>query len=201
MSNSNFVQAVRELTGFNEEKKIETEEGISVGPLYEKALTKKDVPNPKKRESSSHITSTMVINGEIQSKDVLVVDGIVKGNVTTTSNIEVHNILIGDVIGENCVLGGKGKVKGNIIAKSSLEIGQECVLVGNAKADNMLIQGSMKGNIDASESVRLMSTAYVCGNVSSSKFISELGSKISGEIITKNDCKVLNRNFEFCVED
>lgn len=96
------------------------------------------------------IGSTIVIDGEVSGDEALVVQGTVKGRISTSQSVFVENsgTLEADVDADAVEIGGT--VTGNITAGSRVEIKAEGKMVGDVKSPRLLIaDGALfKGNID-----------------------------------------------------
>ena len=96
------------------------------------------------------IGSSIVIEGEINSSEAIVVQGTVKGKVETNQAMFVENsaVVEADVNAESVEI--SGVVTGNIEAQARVEIKADGKMVGNVKSPRILIaDGALfKGNID-----------------------------------------------------
>lgn len=96
------------------------------------------------------IGTSFVIEGEITSEDNIVVQGTVKGKVSTTKPVFVENsaTLEADVSAESVEI--SGQVTGNISASTRVELKSDAKMVGDVQSPRILIaDGALfKGNID-----------------------------------------------------
>ena len=198
---SNFVQAVRELTGFGQVEEFNDYESVEYSP----ELAEDEIPFDDELETPSvHfeeqnapdfyfdlenkatvITPNMVINGSVDSSDDILVGGTVVGDIKTSANIKVENLVLGNIDALNANV-STGRVKGQIDTKISFNLGAEGVVVGNVNSNDIKISGKLKGNLEAENSIFMTSGSYVEGDVSSDDFSSEVGSRIVGRIFTRH---------------
>ena len=132
----------------------------------------------------TRVTSTMVINGSIESEDNLLIEGKVYGDVTTSADASVSNLIIGNVKAENLVL-DNARIKGNIETGSALNIEDRTIVVGDVKSESIKVGGKIKGNLEIEDSATLTETALVAGDVTAGYVITEAGARIQGNITTK----------------
>lgn len=132
------------------------------------------------RENVSIITESMSVTGNIKSDSLIVLEGKVKGNITTSDNIEtfVSSFVEGDIKANSAMLGGE--VKGNINCESSVSIDINTKITGDVDAYDIKIAGKVVGNVTARNSVSLKENAVVEGNVSCVIVSIEAGAKIDG---------------------
>jgi len=103
--------------------------------------------------------------GEPQGQSInLISEGtIIKGDVTTVSDIRIDGTLIGNLKAQGrLVIGPKGKVEGDI------------------NCNNIEISGYMKGKVTVSELLTFTSTAQIYGDVVTNKLAIEPGSVFTG---------------------
>ena len=100
--------------------------------------------------ANTTIGSSIVIEGEVSSDEAIVVQGTVKGKVSTNQAVFVENAatLEADVAADTVEV--SGVVTGNIDAQSRVEIKADGKMVGDVKSPRILIaDGALfKGSID-----------------------------------------------------
>ena len=100
--------------------------------------------------ANTTIGSSFVIEGEITSEDNIVVQGTVKGKMTTSQPVFVENsaTLEADVNAESIEI--SGSVTGNVSAATRVELKADAKVVGDVQSPRILIaDGALfKGNID-----------------------------------------------------
>lgn len=197
---TNFTQAVKELTGFDDD-------AGSQNNSVKAEMRQKDFGSGRKAEvqsdrvrvdmelgniddnNGSSITSTMVVNGQVESSDDIKILGKVNGDVRVTSNAVIEGKVIGNVKIQN--LSVSGAVKGDITANGNIKIGEPAVIVGNIKSQNIVIDGKVKGNLDTAESTEVSASALIAGDIVTEYLDSERGSVISGKVTTKDTKKFI----------
>lgn len=96
------------------------------------------------------IGSTIVIEGEIEGAEDLVVQGTIKGNIILKENLSVEptGVVEADVQTQNVDI--SGELKGDVTASSKVEIKKEGKMVGDIRAPRVLIaDGALfKGSVD-----------------------------------------------------
>ena len=202
---NNFTQALKELTGFDgpvEEsaKTSGSTSGFSVNPDG----LKTDYYTPSSSEKifefsdddSTHISSTMVINGEIRSNDNIKIDGQVYGNIHTSANLISSSLIIGDITAMNASL-LSAHTKGNISLDGQLEVGTGSILIGDVSCDMVRVSGKVKGNLDVRESITLSQSALVSGDIIADSISAEPGTRINGTLSTRSDSVDLDAEFDF----
>ncbi len=132
------------------------------------------------RENVSIITESMSITGNIESDNLIVLEGKVKGNITTRDNIEtfVSSLVEGDIKATSAMLGGE--VNGNISCESSVSVDINTKITGDVEAYDIKIAGKVVGNVTARNSISLKENAVVEGNVTCAVVSIEAGAKIDG---------------------
>ena len=202
----NFMQALRELTGFEELEDLEELEDKELvsEPDTAQALGKIKINEPKiempqisAEKHGSHITSTMIIHGNIKTSDDVVIDGAVYGNVEADGNVAVKNIIVGDIKAANASF-AEARVKGNITVGEKAAVDSEAIIVGNVSAEAISVSGKIKGDLKAGEAVILKEEALVSGNILTGSFVSHPGARIRGSVITGSSAD-LDEDIEFCL--
>ncbi len=194
---SNFTQAMKELTGFDDEPGKTGEEQALV---KEKETKREEIKTPQKmnlemphfdKENSSLVTSTMVINGNVISSDQIRVNGKVTGNIKTTQSAMVNGTVRGDIESDSLMV--SGSVKGNLTVKRDADIASAAVIVGDIMSGNLSLKGKVKGNLKISGTTGITETAILAGNIDTSDLYTEKGCVVHGSITTRDTA---NFNFE-----
>ncbi len=96
------------------------------------------------------IGSTIVIDGEINGGEDLVILGTVKGKIHLKESlyVEASGTVEADIETQNVEV--SGKVTGNISASDKVELKTQCRMTGDIKAPRILIAdgAAFKGNVD-----------------------------------------------------
>ena len=133
--------------------------------------------------TGSHITSTMVVTGNIKAKGDIFVEGSVYGDIATDGDISVRQLVIGDLKADSVYL-DNARVKGNVKCEERACVGDETILVGDVEAHNIQVSGKVKGNLKATGSTALGSTALVSGDITTEDISSNSGARLNGTITT-----------------
>lgn len=100
--------------------------------------------------ANTTIGTSFVIEGEITSEDNIVVQGTVKGKMSTSQPVFVENsaTIEADVSAESVEI--SGQVTGNVSASTRVELKSDAKMVGDVQSPRILIaDGALfKGNID-----------------------------------------------------
>ena len=203
---NNFTQALKELTGFDGEpeltQKTANREADSTIPsidfetnAQEEMVVYKELTESASEEST-HITSTMVIKGDIKSKDDIFVRGQIIGDVETTQNLHSSNLILGNVIANNMLMGG-ARLKGDIKLEGDLIIRDDSVIVGNITCENVDLSGKVKGNCDARGFAKINGSSYIAGNIVADGIATEHGAKIIGSVTTRTEDVDVDADFDF----
>lgn len=204
---NNFTQALKELTGFDGEPIVTektssdaTESVIIPSVDYETNAQEEIVAYKEYAEkasaNSTRVTSTMVIKGNIKSKDDIFINGEVVGDIETSANLHTSNLVIGNVVANN-MLANKSRQRGNISLDGDLFMGEGSVIVGNINCNDIDISGKIKGNCDAKGFAKFSKSAYLLGDIISEDFSTEAGAKIVGTITTRTGDLDLDSEFDF----
>src|SRR5215475_2585780 len=96
------------------------------------------------------IGSTMLIEGEIDGEEKLVVLGTVQGKIKIDQGVEIARSGVVRAEIETDSLSVAGQVNGRVTAKTRVEITPEGKMVGDIRAPRILIAdgAQFKGNID-----------------------------------------------------
>ncbi|HQV06514.1 MAG: polymer-forming cytoskeletal protein [Chitinophagaceae bacterium] len=86
------------------------------------------------------------LNGDIESKNDLRIDGTVKGNISSSAKIiiGVHGFVEGNIMGNQADV--VGKVTGDIRAKELLQLKGNAIVTGNIYAGKLQIEPSASFN-------------------------------------------------------
>lgn len=100
-----------------------------------------------------YITAESVINGDLQTKSNIKIDGRVTGSVTATGNVHIggNAVVEGDISGIDVQIAGN--VNGNVAASGGLLLYGSAKLTGDVKAASMEVEkGALyKGNMEIGE--------------------------------------------------
>jgi len=100
--------------------------------------------------ASTVIGKSIVIEGDVTGQEEIVIQGTLKGSVSTGEDVQVEEgaVVEADMEGANVTI--SGQVTGSVSASGRLELTSEGRLVGDAKAARIsFAEGStFKGNVD-----------------------------------------------------
>lgn len=100
--------------------------------------------------ASTLIGKSIVVDGEITGEEDLVIQGTVKGKISTKANVTVEDsgVVEADVEGASVTVGGQ--VTGSVSAQDRLELTSEGRLVGDIKAPRIMFAdgAAFKGNVE-----------------------------------------------------
>ena len=132
------------------------------------------------RDNVSIITENMSITGNIESENLIVLEGIVKGNIISKDNVEtsVSSKVEGDIKAASAMI--SGEVKGNINCDENVTIDLNTTIIGDIHAYDIKIAGKVIGNVTARNAVSLKERAVIEGNVSCALVSIDSGAKIDG---------------------
>lgn len=209
----NFVKALKELTGF-EDSQNESEVGqeksverVKIEPIHMTIETpdievknsefsntmsqsmselEKEDFGTKTETGVTSIPSGMIIKGNIEATDRIEMMGRVEGNVATTGDVIVTGTIIGDIEANELLLQGSA-VKGNIKAIGNIRVEQDSKVVGNVSAESLRLDGRIKGNLNINQTSELASGAIVLGDIETGYISTSKGTKIKGNIFTKQE--------------
>lgn len=100
--------------------------------------------------ASTIIGKSIVIEGDISGQEGVVIQGTVKGSVTTSEDIQVEEGAVVEAEMEGADVTVSGQVTGTVKASGRLELTAEGRVVGDVKAARIsFAEGStFKGNVD-----------------------------------------------------
>ncbi len=137
-------------------------------------------PSPP-RQSEAIITSDMVIRGSITSASNISVFGTVLGDVSSESDMMVSGRIEGNVSARSLQL-VSGTISGDINAKAMVEIAQGSSVNGNITAERIMVDGCVTGNINAAGTARLNANACIDGNIKASALSVQEGAELKGNV-------------------
>ena len=135
-----FFKAIKGLAGnySTEEKTVEIPSAIEPRADEQEKLISLTL-------SSTIISSSMIVEGEIQSSNDLEVMGMVKGPITTTGDLNIKGKVLGDIRGRNVALNGCA-VQGNVFAEENLSLDADAIVLGDIQAKNITMNPGAKLN-------------------------------------------------------
>lgn len=198
----NFVKALRELTGFDDEQSEAKKQPVKIEPV------RMEVETPKAKEpefaktvnaglgksrtsdfgtfskgNQTVIPKGMRIIGNIESEGRIEVLGRVDGDIVTKDDAIITGTIVGNVTGGNLLLQNCG-VKGNLKSDGNITVEREAKVVGNVFAENLHLDGKIKGDIKVNQTADMANGALVIGDIETQYISTSRGTKIKGSIIT-----------------
>jgi cytoskeletal protein CcmA (bactofilin family) len=106
--------------------------------------------------SPARIGKTVVIRGEIQGQEDLIVDGKLEGTVNLAENrltIGPSANVAADIIAKDVLV--QGRVQGNVVASGRVELRAGCNLEGDIRALRLAVEDNavFRGKVDLTQSV------------------------------------------------
>lgn len=209
----NFLTALKQLTGFEDEqagaaetpeaKSREAVSKVKIEPIHMQmegpeipsgdfnsnmnvsfSDLQKEAFGAKAETGRTSIPTGMKVVGDIESIDRIEMMGKVEGNISTTGDVIVTGTVIGDVDAGNMLLQSSA-IKGNVNASGDVTIEKDAKIVGNIAAENIHLDGRVKGNLKIAEVAELAAGALVLGDIETGFISTSRGTRIRGNIITK----------------
>lgn len=206
---SNFTQAMKELTGFDDDsskEKVRTaekreefardreyreHEPFQMPQMEPRIRPQMEIAVPAfNQEAGTVISGSMVITGNIESSDQIKADGCIFGDLNTTSSVIVNGKIIGDVATDSLEV--SGSIKGAVKVSTDARIEHAAVIMGDIKSANLQTKGKVKGNLEIKNVADITASAVVVGNIDTGELNSERGCVINGNVTTRN-----TRSFTF----
>ncbi|MGF6377056.1 cytoskeletal protein CcmA (bactofilin family) [Clostridiales Family XIII bacterium PM5-7] len=188
---SNFTQAVRELTGFDDNGPKEETTKLHAEEESQQPKAVNVYRKPIEFElggfdanGDNLITRSMVITGQMDCKTSLKVEGKLSGEIHSTSDVSVEGVVVGNVNAQNLI--ATGKIKGDVLTKENTKINHTAIVVGDVQSDNVFVYGKIKGNLNIKDSTDVSEDAYIVGDITTRSLVSSRGSIIDGKIIVKD---------------
>ena len=198
---SNFTQAMKELTGFDDDsskEKVRTAEKREEFARDREYREREPFQMPQmeiavpafNQEAGTVISGSMVITGNIESSDQIKADGCIFGDLNTASSVIVNGKIIGDVATDSLEV--SGSIKGAVKVSTDARIEHAAVIMGDIKSANLQTKGKVKGNLEIKIVADITASAVVVGNIDTGELNSERGCVINGNVTTRN-----TRSFTF----
>lgn len=203
---SNFTQALKELTGFDGEPNEKNPAGQEFAadmesPSFESVKVEDPVVTYKEfsdsgSEECTRITNSMIIKGNIESKDNIFVNGEVVGDIRTAAGINSTNLILGNITATDMFL-NNARVRGDISLQGDCIVGNNSVVVGDIKCSNLTVSGKIKGNCKVDKTTALTKVAYISGDIATDDIATEQGAKINGAVTIIGGTQDIDADFDF----
>lgn len=110
------------------------------------------------------------------------------------------------VIAGNCIIESNiktegdikifGKINGSLDVKGNVTVGETGVILGEIKANNIILNGTVEGNVHCANSLKLTSSAKLNGDAYVKKFSSDEGCLFGGKCIMEEMEKLKKKENE-----
>lgn len=120
------------------------------------------------------------IEGDIETKGHLVIDGNVEGNVSAKGNIIVRGNVRGKIVCDNLVLEQCTLVT-EIEASGQVSI-KEGNITGRITCRDLSVNGTVNGDITARDTLALSGIAVVNGDIRAARIGMEFGAVVNGQV-------------------
>lgn len=144
------------------------------------SLSSASPPSPRQTPEAT-VTADMVIKGSISSASNINVFGTILGDVTCENDMIVSGRIEGNVSARSFQL-LSGSISGDIVAKSTVEIAQGSSVNGNITAERITVDSKITGNLNAASLVRLNVNAFIDGNIKSGAVSIQEGAELKGNV-------------------
>lgn len=144
--------------------------------------------NEEYRPLSGSLESTViahgtVIKGDIQTTSDIEINGAVIGNIESQRSVSINGQVEGNIVAESIRL-SQTSITGNLSATGLVILDKDSTLIGDIKGENIIIGGKVKGNIDGKGKATLKGQSVVAGNITIAEITIEDGAKLQGFIQT-----------------
>ena len=173
-------------------------------PVQETPAKQKEEPKAVEKGSDVSVKGTIitagtVITGSIQSKENVLVEGIVEGHVEAKNiviqnggqvkegaaaeeNLEIHGNIDGDISGKNVRL-CQSKIRGNITSEGRISVDKDSILNGDVtEGEDIDIYGRVRGMISVTGKATIHRGSIVKGSVRCHDIYLETGARFQGSV-------------------
>jgi cytoskeletal protein CcmA (bactofilin family) len=127
------------------------------------------------------ITSDMVIKGTVTSSSNISIAGTILGDVGCEGDIAVRGKIEGNVTVQSLVLQA-GTITGDIVSSGAVVVMESSTVNGNIKAERIEVNGKVVGNLDSSAKVILNQRAAIEGNITAEGLSITEGAELKGSV-------------------
>lgn len=136
---------------------------------------------PKATKKDSIISDNVVIKGSISTSSNIEIAGIIEGDVISEGDVSISGNVTGNITGLNIIL-RNCETKGNIVSSLSVSQHKNNTITGNISAVNLDMAGTIYGNIIAAEGVVLQCSASIVGDIEARSISVFKGAVVNGKI-------------------
>ena len=122
-----------------------------------------------------------VINGGIQTRENITIEGVVNGDISSKGRIIVRGKVEGNIAGYDVDI-FCDELVGDITCESKLTIQSGTKVKGNLYTSHAVVLGSIDGNIIAKDNIELATSAIVYGDIKSDTITVSQGAVIYGMV-------------------
>ncbi len=200
---NNLTTAVNELFGLGKKEEMGATKTMS-SEIYEsngnRSRNESRTPGSKSNlhvltQDHSHIKKETVIQedtlirGEVLSTSNMNIAGSIKGSVSCEGDIFLTGKIYGNMKGNSITI-KDGLVEGNILAKSDITFLGDTTVVGDIETNNFVSEGKIKGHVKAFNSVSLRTPAVLYGNINAKTINMQDGVILDGNVKIMGDVSV-----------
>lgn len=147
-------------------------------------------PAPAKPSTEAMATTTIskatIINGGVQTRENITVEGIVNGDIISKGKVMVKGKVEGNITGYDVDISTE-ELTGDITCESKAVVHAGTKLIGNMYVGRATVVGTVEGNIIAKECIELLDNAIVYGDIKATSISVSEGAVIYGMVtIGKN---------------
>ncbi len=154
--------------------------------IHEQAMTQMQPVANSAQNRSSIIYEDMCMNGNIDTQGSVEVYGSICGNIKAAGSVMIQGYVEGDIMaGDIFLTGDHGEIVGSSVSGNRMQIDAGCVVIGNVRAGDLVVEGAIKGDVDVAGRVYVKSTAIIMGDIISKSVIIEEGAAIEGMCVQK----------------
>jgi len=150
------------------------EANFSYTPKNSEQLQDEDV-------ATTTISRATIINGGIQTRENIVVEGIVNGDIISKGKVSIRGRVEGNVTGFDVDVSSE-ELNGDIVSEGKTVIHASTKLKGNLYTGRCTIVGTVEGNIVAKESIELLDNAVIYGDIKAAAITVAEGAVIYGMV-------------------
>jgi len=136
-------------------------------------------------DNISIITSSMIVDGNVNSGAAISLKGRVNGNVTTSNDIGVSGLVVGDIEAENVHFQHAG-IRGNTTAMGVITAENDSIVVGDISANTATIDGKVKGTVKTNGLAEFKRNALIVGQIVSGSILMDEDARINATITLVN---------------
>lgn len=141
-------------------------------------------PTPRQQPEvmgTTTVSRGSIINGGIQTRENITVDGIVNGDISSKGKVIVKGKVDGNISGYDVDI-SCDELVGDVTCESKIIIQASTKIKGNLYSNRATIIGCVEGNITAKDNIELLDSAVVFGDIKSNTISVAEGAVIYGMV-------------------